>query len=419
MKVCCFVDWLRLRRTVVYSVFVWSLLGSSDAYYDTYDVYVVHYDNGTYKPVSKCTGMPADFGGDLGPNQEMVGCGEATKPPPACQAILPPDNAFNLTYSGCNAYFAVIPRRNCTFMHKTFRAQEAGYSAAIIYNYAGEAPVRMTGRDHLDIEIPSLMVSYSCAQEIIERYPASEGYVVVLKLSGANSIIFVKYLIPFLCVVIFCFLLMIGAMVYKLVRDRRRQQRRRLSRTNLRKIPTKKFKKGEEPETCPICLDDFEEGEKLRVLPCKHAYHCKCVDPWLTKNRKVCPVCKRKVVPSTGDSSDSDSEAPPAQSASTPAPGTPGPVQEDDALVTGHAQQVGNSTFFPQYQSSGPVEGENLSPTTPTERPGPSTRRSRFVVPGFLKLGRRGRSGNVGGGSQEQLVIPVPPAQTEEGLQGV
>lgn len=34
------------------------------------------------------------------------------------------------------------------------------------------------------------------------------------------------------------------------------------------------------------------------------AYHTKCIDPWLTKNRRVCPVCKRKVI--TGDERPSD-----------------------------------------------------------------------------------------------------------------
>ena len=33
--------------------------------------------------------------------------------------------------------------------------------------------------------------------------------------------------------------------------------------------------------TCVVCMCDFEVRQSLRVLPCSHEFHAKCVDKWL------------------------------------------------------------------------------------------------------------------------------------------
>ncbi|KAH7426606.1 hypothetical protein KP509_10G008300 [Ceratopteris richardii] len=48
---------------------------------------------------------------------------------------------------------------------------------------------------------------------------------------------------------------------------------------------------------CIICLNEFEEGEKIRVLPlCNHGFHMKCVDAWLL-NHSSCPTCRADLTP--------------------------------------------------------------------------------------------------------------------------
>ncbi|KAH7387658.1 hypothetical protein KP509_16G035000 [Ceratopteris richardii] len=46
---------------------------------------------------------------------------------------------------------------------------------------------------------------------------------------------------------------------------------------------------------CAVCLSRFEVSDTLRLLPkCKHAFHCECVDTWLS-NHSTCPLCRKKV----------------------------------------------------------------------------------------------------------------------------
>merc|ERR1712154_627687 len=46
-----------------------------------------------------------------------------------------------------------------------------------------------------------------------------------------------------------------------------------------------------EEEVCPVCLVDYEDGDKIRTLPCGHYFHKDCIDSWL-QNNSSCPTCR-------------------------------------------------------------------------------------------------------------------------------
>ena len=52
-----------------------------------------------------------------------------------------------------------------------------------------------------------------------------------------------------------------------------------------------------EDDVCPICLDDKSDDNNWCMLfNCKHKYHFKCIDSWISKqtveNEKTCPKCR-------------------------------------------------------------------------------------------------------------------------------
>lgn len=40
---------------------------------------------------------------------------------------------------------------------------------------------------------------------------------------------------------------------------------------------------------CSVCLEQFENGDKVMITPCTHSFHEDCLMDWVnTKIRKVC-----------------------------------------------------------------------------------------------------------------------------------
>ncbi|CAM9935943.1 unnamed protein product, partial [Phaeothamnion confervicola] len=43
---------------------------------------------------------------------------------------------------------------------------------------------------------------------------------------------------------------------------------------------------------CPVCLDGFQAGQELLLLPCLHAFHLVCAEGWVATHG-TCPVDRR------------------------------------------------------------------------------------------------------------------------------
>ncbi|XP_052771803.1 E3 ubiquitin-protein ligase RNF38-like isoform X2 [Mya arenaria] len=69
-----------------------------------------------------------------------------------------------------------------------------------------------------------------------------------------------------------------------------------LCRMEIEQLPAYRFngenlRNGADQTSCVVCMCEFENRQMLRVLPCYHEFHAKCIDKWLKTNR-TCPICR-------------------------------------------------------------------------------------------------------------------------------
>jgi len=59
-------------------------------------------------------------------------------------------------------------------------------------------------------------------------------------------------------------------------------------------LPTGVFDGCKKNRECVICMIEFNNGDKVRYLPCMHTYHVECIDDWLMRSF-TCPSCMEPV----------------------------------------------------------------------------------------------------------------------------
>lgn len=318
-------------------------------------VYILTPQNATFQ----YSNADAAFGGII-PPEGILGVLHKAEPLDGCEPL------SNKVTPGDSA-FVLIERGGCVFDVKVFFAQQAGFSAVIVFNNEfGRELITMSGRHASEIYIPAVFVTNNSGRQLLSviGQPGTDCMITPTFDSTAWSVMAVSFIS----------LLAVSAVVATFFFVRRHRLRRVGSRLlfvsqvegmtsrEVKALPSTVYKSGGSgngtTETCAICLDDYETGDKLRVLPCDHEFHVACIDQWLTTRRPFCPVCKRD--PRQSPSSD----APPSET--TPLLGS-----------------LSNPNSESQIMTIGPVEPSEIlsSPTNQTTVVNfPSSSSSRTTV---------------------------------------
>ena len=153
-----------------------------------------------------------------------------------------------------------------------------------------------------------------------------------------------------------------------------------------------KFRPGvvaPEHSTCSICLERYEDGQPLRLLPCdaRHAFHRPCIDTWL-REHDTCPVCRvsllGKLVQAMQQPGRQGSSASEPLSASATAPTAASAAPPPPAVQS-----------LPLPSSSAPSQAPPSSPPPPLAPPLPARESVVVAIPVAVQ-------------GMPPLVVPVP-----------
>ena len=141
-----------------------------------------------------------------------------------------------------------------------------------------------------------MVVSENYADYLIETALSEFSDPDVLATVNTNNNLFVIVSIGLVMVVTSLCLTLIWC-TYQQLTDSTSSVQRPLGMEGTNQIPSKRYKKqSTTTESCAICCSELKDGDTVRLLPCGHnTFHTDCLDDWLVKYQRSCPLCRRNV----------------------------------------------------------------------------------------------------------------------------
>uniref|UniRef100_A0A7N0UTB6 RING-type E3 ubiquitin transferase n=1 Tax=Kalanchoe fedtschenkoi TaxID=63787 RepID=A0A7N0UTB6_KALFE len=190
----------------------------------------------------------------------------------------PPDGCSPLKVSytgGTTVRFVLIRRGNCVFEDKVRNAQVGGYQAAIVYDdKQNRSPVSMVGNSK-GIHIYAVFVSNTAGIFLRDHATGEEGECCISPSieDAAWTVLWISIISLF--VILSALTTLLIARYRRLYMQHSNHHLPVIDPKLVNVLPSILFSSAcphghNARETCSICLEDYKDGESLRVLPCQH-----------------------------------------------------------------------------------------------------------------------------------------------------
>jgi len=222
----------------------------------------------------------------------------AVEPEDGCSGI---ENGADL-----EGKIVIVKRGHCSFFTKAWNVEFYNGKGLVVGNNHGDQLIHMHKpigtRD--DVNIPCVFVSESNYELAIRALSRANSVTATISSREEYSN---GYLWPpkgLTTIIIYMLLTMpLGWAVLMLLRACSRISKRRTVKRQVRVIPEVIFSSGKleakrirlTNDGCPICLADFKEKTRIKLLPCNHGFHPECIEPWIRQHNDSCPMCRETV----------------------------------------------------------------------------------------------------------------------------